>query len=281
MQQPDEPEPAKTSVLSTYKVIVNILKLVPVKKLGFLLLTIKVGLITSSVVFLKLIENGVKKEVQTLFGIPLAILSIIWALLVSNHVNKKKPLVLFFDLVPLKLVASAVVCIFIYFIPKFLDAKQEFVWYFYLVFFILFGLNTVVDTTCFLAAAAFFARISDEKFGGTYMTLLTALNNLGILSSSTAGLYLTNWFTFKKCKLDHTMFNSNSTLSAFNQTLLAEGASCTIDKECSNNASCTTTLDPFYILSVIFFTVGLIYYLVFRKLVKNLNNLPKSAWKLN
>ena len=68
MQQPDEPEPAKTSVLSTYKVIVNILKLVPVKKLGFLLLTIKVGLITSSVVFLKLIENGVKKEVQTLFG---------------------------------------------------------------------------------------------------------------------------------------------------------------------------------------------------------------------
>ena len=68
MKQSDEPATAKTSVLSTYKVILNILKLVPVKKLGFLLLTLKVGLITSSVIFLKLIENGVKKEVQTLFG---------------------------------------------------------------------------------------------------------------------------------------------------------------------------------------------------------------------
>jgi hypothetical protein len=57
-----------------------------------------------------------------------------------------------------------------------ITGEQGFVYYFYLIYLVLFGLNTMADTAIFLANTAFFAQISDEKIGGTYMTLLGNIN---------------------------------------------------------------------------------------------------------
>ena len=179
----------------------------------------------------------------------------------------------------------------------------------------------MIDTTSFLTGTAFYARISDEKIGGTYMTLLATLNNLGnkyfhvllyflmskkfcwfhkgVMYPSTVGLYLTNWLTFRRCRLDqfklnlnsttYQAFNKTSTLTSFlfNKTISLNGTAlqentCSTIKDCQNEAvqSCFITVDAFYILSIIFFTIGFIYHVVFRKLVSNLSDLPKSAWKL-
>ncbi len=59
-----------------------------------------------------------------------------------------------------------------YFIPKFKNSNNEFEYYFYFIYFIIFGVNTVLETIAFLSSTAFFAKISDELIGGTYMTLL-------------------------------------------------------------------------------------------------------------
>lgn len=61
---------------------------------------------------------------------------------------------------------------------------------------------------------AFFSRISDPRFGCTYMTLLNTLANLGYMWTSTAALGMIDVLTFKKCSLDSK--NNCSTLDLQN-----------------------------------------------------------------
>lgn len=54
-----------------------------------------------------------------------------------------------------------------------------------------------------VATASFFSRISDPRFGGTYMTLLFTISNLGMVWSSSLGLQMLEHLTFKKCSNNH------------------------------------------------------------------------------
>lgn len=55
-----------------------------------------------------------------------------------------------------------------------------------------------------VAKLSFFSRISDSRFGGTYMTLLNTLSNLGGAWSSSVAIGMIDFLTFKECSLDHT-----------------------------------------------------------------------------
>ena len=56
----------------------------------------------------------------------------------------------------------------------------------------------------YVASMAFFARISDPTVGGTYMTFLNTLANLGGNWPSTAALYFVDTLTKRQCSNDHT-----------------------------------------------------------------------------
>lgn len=58
--------------------------------------------------------------------------------------------------------------------------------------------------TMFVTVIAFFSRISDSRFGGTYMTLLNTLANLGNMFPSTISLGLIDILTYKQCSNDPT-----------------------------------------------------------------------------
>lgn len=49
---------------------------------------------------------------------------------------------------------------------------------------------------------AFFSRISDPRFGGTYMTLMNTITNLGGAWTSFLALGAVDFLTFKECSLD-------------------------------------------------------------------------------
>jgi len=53
-----------------------------------------------------------------------------------------------------------------------------------------------------LTSMTFYASISDPKIGGTNMTLLTTISNLGNVWSKTGALWLIEFLTFKKCSSD-------------------------------------------------------------------------------
>lgn len=54
----------------------------------------------------------------------------------------------------------------------------------------------------FVAVMAFFARVSDPAVGGTYMTLLNTLCNLGGNWPATTALWFVDAFTFRHCTTD-------------------------------------------------------------------------------
>lgn len=49
---------------------------------------------------------------------------------------------------------------------------------------------------------AFFSRISDPRFGGTYVTFLNTVTNLGFSWTSTVALEIIDLLTFKECSFD-------------------------------------------------------------------------------
>ena len=53
----------------------------------------------------------------------------------------------------------------------------------------------------FVSIMAFFARISDPAVGGTYMTFLNTLTNLGGNWPATLALWWVDVLTYKKCDL--------------------------------------------------------------------------------
>lgn len=56
----------------------------------------------------------------------------------------------------------------------------------------------------YVSALSFFSRISDPRFGGTYMTLLNTVASLGVSWSSTAALRMIDLLTFTECSSDST-----------------------------------------------------------------------------
>lgn len=59
----------------------------------------------------------------------------------------------------------------------------------------------------------FFTRISDARFGGTYMTMLNTLYNIGKSVPQTLALKMIDVLTFSKCLNDSQINNSTSSLT--------------------------------------------------------------------
>jgi len=68
---------------------------------------------------------------------------------------------------------------FVYFTPSFQSPDKTFPWYYYALAIFIYSMHQVFLYNMFVSQMAFFAKVSDPKIGGTYMTLLNTLANLG------------------------------------------------------------------------------------------------------
>jgi hypothetical protein len=66
-------------------------------------------------------------------------------------------------------------------------------WYFYPILICLFILNESLIYLMLVSRVGFYARISDPCIGGTYITLLSMLGNLGASLTSSIVLYAAGW----------------------------------------------------------------------------------------
>lgn len=266
------------NLCSTYHMIWKMLHLAPVRKIGLVVMTCKIGWATDSIVMLKMIENGVSKEKLSLLSVPLIPLNILWPLIVSKYTTGSSPLLFFSRVLPFKLILALLICVFVYFVPQFQNSNGEYEYSFFLICLVVFAASSITDTTLSIAGVGFYARVSDESIGGTYMTFLTTLTNLGGTYPGTAALFLTNWLTKKECNLSTDYMTRNHTIS------ISNGNTCSTtsqSKECQDGGGeCVTIFDAFYYLSLGFYVIGFIWLLVFRKTLRNLNNSSKSEWQI-
>jgi PAT family acetyl-CoA transporter-like MFS transporter 1 len=163
----------------------------------------KIGFAAESMSFLKFIEAQVPKEKLGLLAIPLTPLQIILPLYLSKYTNGSRPFDLFVKAIPFRyiihfyfirgpiglfyidiftlkrLFMGIVVACWVYATPWFKDSNNEYPFYYFLLCLLINSVHSVFTYSMFVSQMAFFAKISDKAIGGTYMTFLNTISNMG------------------------------------------------------------------------------------------------------
>ncbi|KAM3434202.1 hypothetical protein MY4824_005541 [Beauveria thailandica] len=141
--------------------------------------------------------------------------------------------------------------------------------------------STFTNTIMFVAVSAFHAKVSDPVIGGTYMTLLATVSNLGGTFPRYFVLRLVDVFTVATC---HPGKHSSS--AKLKGPLVTEAFSCAVQAEkerCENGGGvCEMTRDGFHwvnVLCVLFGAVTFFWYI--KPKVRQLQALPLRAWRLS
>ncbi|XP_039713259.1 acetyl-coenzyme A transporter 1 isoform X2 [Pteropus medius] len=116
----------------------------------------------------------------------------------------------------------------------------------------------------YVSVMAFNAKVSDPLIGGTYMTLLNTVSNLGGNWPSTVALWLVDPLTVKEC------------VGASDQNCRTPDAV----KLCKNlGGSCITALDGYYVESIICVFIGFVWWFFLGPKFKKLQDEGPSSWK--
>ncbi|KAF2397544.1 acetyl-coenzyme A transporter 1 [Trichodelitschia bisporula] len=139
--------------------------------------------------------------------------------------------------------------------------------------------STFMNTVMFVAVSAFHAKIADPVYGGTYMTLLATVSNLGGTFPRYFVLKFIDMFTVATC------IPSESPPAMLKGELIASPFSCVLEPEqvrCTNGGgTCKIITDGYYIVNILCIVVGVVTFWGYIKpAVKKLQSLPIRAWRL-
>lgn len=124
-------------------------------------------------------------ETLGLLGIPLIIVKVIIPCCITRT---NRPLTWYYRSYFPRLIMCILIAIYVYFTPSILSK-----WYFYPILICLFIVNESLIYLMLVSRVGFYARISDPCIGGTYITLLSMLGNLGASLTSSTVLYTAGW----------------------------------------------------------------------------------------
>lgn len=192
---------AELSIQQTYKLLLDVIKMKPIRMLAVILLTVKVTFAAcDSVTALKLVDAGVPREKIALLVVPLVPLQIILPLIISKYTTGPRPMDVYIKAIPYRILFANIAMIIVCLAPITFSASGEVPTYFYVILLINYAFYQVCLYSMFVAVMAFFAKISDPMVGGTYMTLLNTVCNLGGNWPTTIVLYFVDTLTWRSCE---------------------------------------------------------------------------------
>ncbi|KAH7381640.1 acetyl-coenzyme A transporter 1 [Pyrenochaeta sp. MPI-SDFR-AT-0127] len=142
-------------------------------------------------------------------------------------------------------------------------------------------LSTFMNTVMFVAVSAFHAKISDPVIGGTYMTLLATVSNLGGTFPRYFVLKAVDIFTSATCQ-PPTVPPKTELLKG---PLVTQSFSCSLELDkhrCRDGGGiCNVTTDGYYIVNILCIVIGVVTFWGYIKpAVMRIQALPLRAWRL-
>lgn len=278
------------TIKDTYASLWAILKLKPIQKFIFILLTCKVAFATSSIRSLKMIEKGVPKEKLGLMNAPFQIIQILTPIFFGNLANVSKPLELFLKIYPIRMIVTIMLALWVYFTPWFKDSNNEYPWIFFISYAVLNGVYSLIFSSLSLTKTMFFTQVSDKSIGGTYMTLLNTISNIGVAWPATLTLYLVDALSFKNCvanSIHDSILLDKTNKQDFNQIIIdtSNKNTCSNENEIETcirlGAKCLVSVDAFYSLTIIATLFGATWLFYYSKTMHELQALTKSSWRVH
>ncbi|KAG8951801.1 hypothetical protein FRC03_012348 [Tulasnella sp. 419] len=147
---------------------------------------------------------------------------------------------------------------------------------FFLMLIVTNILATLASTVQFVGMSAFHTQISDPFIGGTYMTLLNTISNLGGTWPRFFVLRAVDYFTIATCDIGSS--SKENPLSSITECVSDAGK--TACKEAGG--TCVIERDGYYITSAACVTIGIILLTTFIwPSAKRLQSLPASKWRIS
>ncbi|XP_074154159.1 acetyl-coenzyme A transporter 1 [Sminthopsis crassicaudata] len=251
-------------ITDTYKLLFTIIKMPAVMTFCIMILTAKIGFSAADAVTgLKLVEEGVPKEHLALLAVPMVPLQIILPLIISKYTAGPQPLNVFYKAMPYRLLLGLEYALMVWWTPK-VAHQGGFPIYYYIIVLLSYALHQITLYSMYVSIMAFNAKVSDPLIGGTYMTLLNTVSNLGGNWPSTVALWLVDPLTVKECS------------GVSDQNCWTPEAV----ELCKNlGGSCVTTLDGYYVESIICVIIGFAWWFFLGPKFKNLQDEGPSSWK--
>ena len=186
---------------------------------------------------------------------------------------------------PFRLILCLAMALLVYVTPMLMLEEGGFPTFYYVIIIGVFAIHRVTLYAMFVAIMAFFARISDPAVGGTYMTFLNTLTNLGSMWPASFVLWFVDIITFKDCVISPTEPNSPVALSRNSTLLLAiESNQCYGTKQVedckSAEAECITLTEGYYSLTIACVVIGAIFFVWICRTVRQLQEIEVSEWRV-
>lgn len=157
--------------------------------------------------------------------------------------------------------------------------------------FALSNVHAIVMSVMFLSIMSFFSQVADPGMGGTYMTLLNTIANLGAKWPQYFALRGIEWFTVATCQQQHALAGDGVTSGVSGAPVGGSGvhrapfgSSCKIAADADTcraaGGSCVTEYDGFVLLTISGAIGGCLWLAWMWRRMRLLEALPRDAWLL-
>jgi MFS transporter, PAT family, solute carrier family 33 (acetyl-CoA transportor), member 1 len=163
--------------------------------------------------------------------------------------------------------------------------------------------NEIASNLIFNSQMSFFSKIADPSIGGTYMTLLNTMANLGSKWPNFLSLYLLPSLSSSSCRYDRSNIenqilesvhlsqsSSAKTFSFFSASASSSASSSwsswSLIKHCSVNfcqeleGKCEVLVDGYTLEQHLAVVIGIVWLFTFLKILKSLETVPLSDWRV-
>ncbi|TKA23689.1 hypothetical protein B0A50_06525 [Salinomyces thailandicus] len=269
----------KDSILAVYKTMGGILKLRNIQIFILIHLIAKIGFqANDAVTNLKLLDKGFSQEdlaLTVLIDFPFEISLGYYA---GKWSEQYKPITVW----SLAFMGRLVAAVFAQVVVMAFPAGGTTGWYLCLVI-VEHVFSTFMSTVMFVAISAFHAKIADPAIGGTYMTLLATVSNLGGTFPRYFVLKFVDAFTVATCIPPSSPPKDTSALKG---SLITQSFSCVLEAEkhrCIDGAgTCEMQTDGYYIVNILCVIFGVVTFWGFiRPAAQKLQSLPMRAWRIS
>lgn len=260
----NSPKGRMALVVHVYRQMLAVLRLPTVQMLIVVHLLAKIGFqANEAATNLKLLEKGFSKEdlaTTVLIDFPFEILFGYYA---AQWSNGKNPLTPWLYAYLGRLASAAIAMLLVATFP----ASGPTPFYFFAVM-VQHMLGLFMSTIQFVSICAFHTKIADPAIGGTYMTLLNTVLNLGGQWPRIIVLALIDRFTASTC-----MAPAGTAPLGFS---CARGGA----RRCGDaGGTCVVTRDGYFSTGMLCVAVGLAVWFWLRRRVVALSNTPTAAWR--
>ncbi|KRX15004.1 Acetyl-coenzyme A transporter 1 [Trichinella nelsoni] len=258
-------------VMEAYRLLGKIIRLRPVVMLTCLHLTAKIAFAAADgITGLKLIEHGVRKDMLALLAVPIIPLELLLPVVIGKYTTGRRPLTAYLTAYPYRNMLSLVFALMVWWTPYWKQPDGQYPVAYYALILLIFALQQVALHCMFVSQMAFHAKVSDPTVGGTYMTLLNTVANLGGNWPLTVALSLTELVTVRRCEKG--VAGGDSSSSSLNATFNA------VDDRHWPAPNCDVLVDGYMVLIGCGFVVGCFWKLFCGKLFEQLQHLDKRSW---